>query len=131
MGVAMLCLPAGAQQVRPDMDVLQPCMQECQALLRDFQIGPLRLSECLLPNNSPLLQAAQAREAPAGAAAVERGARKTYMVDRLQKLGEASLPWPPVLPAERAAAVEHLTTRQQEFVHYLYCLLYTSDAADE
>ena len=110
----------GAQQVRQDMDVLQPCMQDCQALLRGFQIDPLPLSERLLPSNSPLLQAAQAREAPAAAAAVERGARKTYMVGHLQKFGEANLPWPLVLPAERAAAVEHLATRQQELVHYLY-----------
>ena len=120
VGVAMPCLPAGAHQARQDMDVLQPWMQECRALLRDFQIDPLPLSECLLPSNSPLLQAAQAREAPAAAAAVERGAHKTYMVDQLQKFGEANLPWPPVLPAERAAAVEHLTTRQQELARYLY-----------
>jgi hypothetical protein len=78
----MLCLHAGPQQARQNMDVLQPWMQECQALLRDFQIDPLPLSECLLPNNSPLLQAAQAREAPAGAAAVDHGAHKTCMVDR-------------------------------------------------
>ena len=120
VGVVMLCLRAGPQQVHQNMDVLQPWMQECQALLRDFQIDPLPLSECLLPNNSALLQAAQAREAPAAAAAVEHGAHKTYMVDHLQKYGEANLQWPPVLPAERAAAVKHLPIRQQELVHYLY-----------
>ena len=120
VGVVMLCLRAGPWQVHQDMDVLQPWMQECQALLRDFQIDPLPLSECLLPNNSALLQAAQAREAPAAAAAVEHGAHKTYMVDHLQKYGEANLQWPPVLPAERAAAVKHLPIRQQELVHYLY-----------
>ena len=120
VGVVMLCLHAGPQQVRQNMDVLQTWMQECQALLRDFKIDPLPLSECLLANNSPLLQAAQAREAPAGAAAVDHGAHKMYMVDHLQKYGEANLQWPPKLPAERAAAVKHLPIRQQELVHYLY-----------
>ena len=62
VGVVMLCLHAGPQQVRQKMDVLQPWMQECQALLRDFQIDPLPLSACLLPSNSPLLQAAQELE---------------------------------------------------------------------
>jgi hypothetical protein len=116
----MLRLPAGPQQVRQDMDVLQPWMQECQALLRAFQIDPLPLSECLLPNNSPLLRAAQGREAPAGAAAVDHGSHKTYMVDHLQKYGEANLQWPPVLPAERAAAVMRLPMRQHELARYLY-----------